>query len=79
MIDLYNEGLEDSSPSLEATLNRTLGVPSLGAMDSVSSFPSYEPSGNVGGNIVIPVSIGQERLDTIMIRSSQISTYRRGG
>ena len=79
MIDLFNEGLEDSSPELEATLNRTLGVPSLGAMDSVSSFPSYEPSGNVGGNIVIPVSIGQERLDTIMIRSSQISTYRRGG
>ena len=79
MIDLFNEGLEDSSPSLEATLNRTLGVPSLGAMDSVSSLPNYEPSGNVGGNIVIPVSIGQERLDTIMIRSSQISTYRRGG
>jgi len=79
MIDLFNEGLEDSSPSLEATLNRTLGVPSLGAMDSVSSFPSYEPSGDAGGNIVIPVSIGQERLDTIMIRSSQISTYRRGG
>ena len=79
MIDLFNEGLEDSSPSLEATLNRTLGVPSLGAMDSVSSFPSYEPAGDVGGNIVIPVNIGQERLDTIMIRSSQISTYRRGG
>lgn len=79
MIDLFNEGLEDSSPSLEATLNRTLAVPSLGAMDSVSSFPNYEPAGDVGGNIVIPVSIGQERLDTIMIRSSQISTYRRGG
>ena len=79
MIDLFNEGLEDSSPSLEATLNRTLGVPSLGAMDSVSSFPSYEPAGDVGGNIVIPVNIGHERLDTIMIRSSQISTYRRGG
>ena len=79
MIDLFNEGLEDSSPELEATLNRTLGVPSLGAMNSVSSLPSYEPSGDAGGNIVIPVSIGQERLDTIMIRSSQISTYRRGG
>ena len=79
MIDLFNEGLEDSSPELEATLNRTLGVPSLGAMDSVSSFPSYEPAGDVGGNIVIPVNIGHERLDTIMIRSSQISTYRRGG
>lgn len=79
MIDLFNEGLEESSPELEATLNRTLAVPSLGAMDTVSSFPNYEPSADEGGNIVIPVNIGQERLDTIMIRSSQISTYRRGG
>ena len=79
MIDLFNEGLEDSSPELEATLNRTLAVPSLGAMNSASSFPNYEPVGDVGGNIVIPVNIGQERLDTIMIKSSQISTYRRGG
>lgn len=79
MIDLFNEGLEESSPELEATLNRTLSAPDLGNFDTVSSFPNYEPSADEGGNIVIPVNIGQERLDTIMIRSSQISTYRRGG
>jgi hypothetical protein len=31
-----------------------------------------------GGNIVIPVNIGQERLDTILIRADQLATYRRG-
>lgn len=76
MFDLLEEGIEDGTPGFEATLNRTLSMPALGS----SAIGAYEPSVNSdGGNIVIPVNIGQERLDTIMIRSSQISTYRRGG
>lgn len=78
MIDLFNEGLEDSTPELEATLNRTLALPALGSVDSVD-FDSYEPTGTAGGDIVIPVSIGQDRLDTIIVRSNQIATFRRGG
>lgn len=76
MFDLLEEGIEDGAPGFEATLNRTLAIPALGS----SAIGAYEPSVNSdSGNIVIPVNIGQERLDTIMIRSSQISTYRRGG
>ena len=76
MFDLLEEGIEDGAPGFEATLNSALTVPALGS----SAIGAYEPSVNSdSGNIVIPVNIGQERLDTIMIRSSQISTYRRGG
>ena len=76
MFDLLEEGIEDGTPGFEATLNSALAIPALGS----SAIGAYEPSVNSdSGNIVIPVNIGQERLDTIMIRSSQISTYRRGG
>lgn len=76
MFDLLEEGIEEGTPGFEATLNRTLSAPNLSG-----SISEYEPSEGVndeGGNIVIPVNIGQERLDTIMIRSSQLATYRRG-
>lgn len=79
MLDLFEEGLEEGTPGLEATLNRTLSMPALGSFDS-ANFSSYEPSSSGGdGNIVIPVSIGQERLDTIIIRAEQLATFRRGG
>lgn len=78
MLDLFEEGLKDGSPELEATLNRTLTMPSLNSVDSLN-LDSYEPSGRVGGDLVIPVSIGQERLDTIIIRAEQLATFRRGG
>lgn len=75
MFDLLEEGIEDGAPGFEATLNSALAIPALGA----SAIGAYEPDINAdGGNIVIPVNIGQERLDTIMIRSSQLATYRRG-
>lgn len=78
MLDLFEEGLKDGTPELEATLNRTLTMPSLNSVDSLN-LDSYEPSGRVGGDLVIPVSIGQERLDTIIIRAEQLATFRRGG
>ena len=78
MIDLFNEGLEDSSPELEATLNRTLSMPALGVAAALD-----EGYGSFGGGseVMTPVNIfiGQEKLDTIMLRSAQNSTYRRGG
>ena len=78
MIDLFNEGLEDSSPELEATLNRTLSMPALGVAAALD-----EGYGSFGGGseVMTPVNIfiGQEKLDTIMLRSAQNATYRRGG
>ena len=78
MFDLLTEGVEDGAPGFEATLNRTLSMPTLGGAAAIA-----EGYGSFGGGseVMTPVNIfiGQEKLDTIMLRSSQIATYRRGG
>lgn len=73
LVRSFIEGIEDGSPELEATLNRTLSLPTMAAPELISDMSG------TGGNIVIPVNIGQERLDTILIRADQLATYRRGG
>ena len=78
MFDLLTEGVEDGAPEFEATLNRTLSMPTLGGAATLA-----EGYGSFGGGseMMTPVNIfiGQEKLDTIMLRSAQNSTYRRGG
>lgn len=75
MVDLFTEGLEESQPELESALNSTFTMPAM----ADGSISEYEPTTGTDENIVIPINIGQERLDTIMLRSSQLATYRRGG
>ena len=72
LVRSFIEGIEDGSPELEATLNRTLSLPTMAAPELISDMSG------ASGNIVIPVNIGQERLDTILIRADQLATYRRG-
>jgi len=77
MYDMLEQGIEEGAPGFEATLNRSLSMPIMAEAGSVSE---YSPEGDVnGGNIVIPVYIGQQQLDTILVRSEQMSIYRRGG
>lgn len=78
MFDLLEEGIEDGAPEFEATLNRTLSMPTLGGTAALAG--GYGSFGG-GSEIMTPVNIfiGQEKLDTIMLRSAQNSTYRRGG
>lgn len=75
MFDLLTEGVEDGAPEFNATLSRTLSMP---ALENAALDASNEGTGS-DSNIVIPVYIGQEKLDTIMLRSAQSATYRRGG
>lgn len=78
MIDLFTEGLEESTPELEAALATSLALPMTTAPAALESGYLDETTGAESGDLVIPVYIGQEKLDTIMIRSSQIAQYRRG-
>ena len=77
MFDLLTEGVEDGAPEFNATLNRTLSMP---ALENSALDESYGSFGG-GSEIMTPVNIfiGQEKLDTIMLRSAQNTTYRRGG
>ena len=78
MFDLLTEGVEEGTPEFDATLKRTLSMPTLGGTAALA-----EGYGSFGGGseMMTPVNIfiGQEKLDTIMLRSAQNSTYRRGG
>lgn len=78
MFDLLEEGIEEGAPGFEATLNRTLSMPTLGGTAVLA-----EGYGSFGGGseVMTPVNIfiGQEKLDTIMLRTAQNATYRRGG
>lgn len=75
-VDLLVSGLEDGTPELETAMNNTLSVV---APSSDLEFSNYTPSPDAGGDLIIPVSIGGEVLDTLIIKSEQISTFRRGG
>lgn len=74
MIDLFDEGIEESTPRLEATLNSALALPLMGEPTTISDYGVSN-----GGDLVIPIYIGQDNLDTAIIRSEQLSQYRRGG
>ena len=77
MYDMLEQGIEEGAPGFEATLNRSLSMPIMAEVGSVSE---YSPEGGVnGGNIVIPVNIGQETLETVIVTAEQLETFRRGG
>ena len=78
MIDLFTQGLEESTPELEAALATTLALPAVAAPAALESGYLDETAESNDGELVIPIYIGQEKLDTIMLKSSQIATYRRG-
>lgn len=78
MIDLFCQGLEDSQPELETALNNTLSLPSISSPDTLQLESADFSSVDYGGDLIIPVYLGQERFDTAIIRSEQIATYRRG-
>lgn len=71
----FIEGIEDNEPALEATLNRSLSLPSFSG--DVESFTPT--AGGDGGTWVFPVYVGDEYLGTAMLTAQQRETYRRGG
>ena len=78
MIDLFCQGIEESTPELEATLNQSLALPAISAPTALDSYSSDWGSTVDDGVQPINVFIGQEKLDTIMLKSSQLATFRRG-
>ena len=63
--------------SLNASVN---GAPTAGSLASYQLAPqmAYAGAGDAG-DIVIPVYIGNERLDELVIRANQRANYRSGG
>ena len=71
MIDLFTEGLEDSKVKLQSTLTSVLQLP--------ENEMQVEAAGVGGGAITIPVYIGQEKLDTIIVNAQSRYNLMSGG
>ena len=71
MIDLFTEGLEDSKMKLQSTLTSVLELPQNGMqMQAVDGG---------GAPITIPVYIGEEKLDTIIVNAQSRYNLMSGG
>lgn len=81
MVDLFTEGLEESTPKIQASMESMLTIPNGSMASGLASVDGYEFSASDSGDasITIPVYIGQERLDTIVLRSIKTNTFRNGG
>lgn len=88
-IDWYKKAMDDAyllnSPTIFGAANgRLLGGGEAGqeavvGTDKLVDIVQTALAGICGGTTVIPVYIGQERIDEIVVRASQRAAYRSGG
>ena len=71
MIDLFTEGLEDSKMKLQSTLTSVLELP--------QNDMQMQAIDGGGAPITIPVYIGQEKLDTIIVNAQSRYNLMSGG
>ena len=70
MIELFSEGLKQSKAKLSGTLTSVLQLPD-------STVP--EMASADGGGITIPIYIGDDLLDTVIVNANQRINLRSGG
>lgn len=89
-IDWYAKAMEKgmilNSPTIFGAMGgRLLGAGEAGSEAVVGTaslqnmITSAVAAGGYGGDIVIPVYIGNNRLETLVVKAEQISNYRSGG
>lgn len=88
-VDWYRKAMDDAyilnSPTIfGAAGGRLLGGGEAGqeavvGTDKLAEIVQGALAGVGGGDIIIPVYIGQERIDEIVVRATQRSNYRSGG
>lgn len=82
MIDLFADGMEKQLGTLENALNTTAGVIASGMAPDYSrqlAGISGQLAGLGNQQIIIPVNIGGERLDTVITKTQNNTNYRSGG
>lgn len=70
MIDLFTQGLQQSRAKISGTLDSVLTLPDA-SMDSASV--------GAGGAITIPIYLGDDLLDTVIVNANQRISLRSGG
>ena len=88
-VDWYKKAMDDAyilnSPTIFGTAGGKLlgggeaGQEAVVGTDKLAEIVQGALAGVSGGDIIIPVYIGQERIDEIVVRATQRSNYRSGG
>lgn len=82
-IDLFREGILKQLPQLESTLNTSAGALKSQVIDYSTQLGSINASvdklAGSGGNIVIPVYLGGQRIDEVVVNANQRNNFRSGG
>lgn len=82
MIDLFTEGLEDGERKISATFEDVLTLPDPNTMDGLITDSDIYVGGEVdnsGATFMGNVYIGQEKIDTIVLKANKTNQFRRGG
>jgi hypothetical protein len=87
MVDLFSQGIDESIPTLERSLNNMSefvadNIPSIDMADiNARSNVNIGTTGNIMSNqpIVIPVYIGNEKIDELVVDSNQRTAFISGG
>lgn len=77
MVDLFTEGIDDNLGQIEdASIDFASAM-----MPTMNGVPTNQNTGNgePTGDIIIPVYIGQDRIDEILVNAEQVRNYRSGG
>lgn len=82
MVDLFAEGMDEALPELQSSIDLMTGTLAGGTAPNYSGQLSAINDSVLslgGGQIVIPVYIGQERIDTIVAQANANNNFISGG
>lgn len=82
MIDLFTEGLEDGERKIQGTFEEVLTLPDPNTMDGLITDSDIFVGGEVdnsGATFMGNIYIGQDKIDTIVLKANKTNQYRRGG
>ena len=84
MVDLFAEGIDEELPELQSSIDLMAGTiagsssPNYsGTLNEISA--GVQALGSGGGQIIIPVYIGDERIDTVVAQAQARNLYLTGG
>ena len=80
MMKLFASGIEDNAHLITDAMDESLTMPSMDSFKGISTpAPQYAFAGAGDTNLTVPVYLGNELLDTVVLKAIDKNNYRTGG
>ena len=88
MMDLFAQGITDNISVVQGAMGLLTGmiggdmtatVAAVGVSGAALDASDFGSGAGAGGDVVIPVYIGNEKIDELVVRATQRANYRSGG